>query len=150
MLNLKESPAEFKRILVGVDPSADAQYAFEQAIQRAKENNADLIITNIIERRDNNKSLILNKDFLHKNHANLEEEINDYRDQALADGVKNVETIVAQGNVGETIVGKVIPKSNADLLIVGSLDKTGVSKFFGSQAAYMAKYAPISVMVLRK
>ncbi len=139
----------FHRILVGVDTSDDAQFAFQKAIERAKEDGSDLIITTIIEHVKDNPDPLLDKDFLHQKHADIETQVNKYKDQALAAGVKNVETIVAEGDAGETIVKKVIPASKADLLIVGSLDKKGVSKIFGSQAAYMAKYAPISVMVVR-
>jgi nucleotide-binding universal stress UspA family protein len=34
-------------------------------------------------------------------------------------------------------------------LIIGSIAKKGIARHFGSQAAYMAKYAPISVLVIR-
>lgn len=43
----------------------------------------------------------------------------------------------------------VIPHVEPDLLVIGSIAKKGVSRHFGSQAAYMAKYAKISVMVVR-
>jgi nucleotide-binding universal stress UspA family protein len=43
----------------------------------------------------------------------------------------------------------VIPHIEPDLLIVGSEAKKGIAKRFGSQAAYMAKYAPIPVLVIR-
>ena len=56
---------------------------------------------------------------------------------------------MAEGNAGEEIVKNVIPKVKPDLLIIGALSKQGIKKFFGSQAAYMAKYAPISVLVVR-
>ena len=42
-----------------------------------------------------------------------------------------------------------IPAVKPDLLIVGARSKQGIAKHFGSQAAYMAKYAPISVLVVR-
>lgn len=57
--------------------------------------------------------------------------------------------MIAEGDPGKTIVSEVIPQMNPDLLIVGSFDKTGISKRFGSQAAYMAKYAPVPVLVMR-
>ncbi|XIF20049.1 MAG: universal stress protein [Acetilactobacillus jinshanensis] len=50
---------------------------------------------------------------------------------------------------GEAIVKDVIPHVEPDLLVIGSQAKKGLARHFGSQAAYMAKYAPISVMVIR-
>ena len=57
--------------------------------------------------------------------------------------------MIAEGDAGETIIKKVIPQVNPDLLVIGALAKEGLEKYFGSQAAYMAKYAPISVLVVR-
>lgn len=62
---------------------------------------------------------------------------------------KKVRSIVAEGNAGETIVKDVIPHVEPDLLIIGSCAKKGLARRFGSQAAYMAKYSPISVLVIR-
>lgn len=55
--------------------------------------------------------------------------------------------MIAEGDPGKTIVSEVT-QVNPDLLIIGSFDKTGISKPFGSQAAYMAKYAPVPVLVM--
>ena len=68
---------------------------------------------------------------------------------ALQAGIKRVEVVIAEGDAGETIIKRIIPKVEPDLLIIGALSKKGVKKFFGSQAAYMAKHAPISVLVVR-
>ncbi|MFT9098775.1 universal stress protein, partial [Liquorilactobacillus sp.] len=91
----------------------------------------------------------MDKDFIHGERSELEEHILGYRDQALAKGVKHVRTIIAEGDAGESIVKKVIPKVSPDLLIIGSESKKGIKGRFGSQAAYMAKHAPISVLVVR-
>ena len=50
---------------------------------------------------------------------------------------------------GEEIVKHIIPAVEPDLLIIGALSKTGIRKYFGSQAAYIVKYSPISVLVVR-
>jgi len=140
----------FKRILVGVDDSEDAQLAFRYAIREARSEDATLIITSILEHEDMNVYEALNKDFIHGKRDELSEHIAKYRDLALRAGVKNVEMVIDEGEAGETIVKNVIPATDADLLIIGSLSKTGIRKYFGSQAAYMAKYSPISVMVVRE
>ena len=73
----------------------------------------------------------------------------EYQKQAQDAGIQNVKAIVAQGEPGETIVKEVIPHVDPDVLIIGSLAKQGVAKRFGSQAAYMAKYATVPVLVIR-
>ena len=139
----------FKRILVGVDDSADAQLAFKYAVRRAAKDGATLIITSILESDDMNVYQALTKDYVHGEHDELVAHVQGYKKIAEDGGVENVEVIVDAGDPGETIVKNVIPEVSADLLIIGSLSKKGIRKYFGSQAAYMAKYSPISVMILR-
>ena len=139
----------FHRILVGVDDSPDAQLAFRYAINEAKDHNATLIIPSILESDDMNVYQALSKDYVHGERKELVQHIANYRDLALRAGVKKVEMAISEGDPGEEIVKNVIPSTKADLLIVGSLSKKGFRKRFGSQAAYMAKYSPISVMVVR-
>ncbi|AQW21053.1 universal stress protein UspA [Lentilactobacillus curieae] len=150
MQQKQEEHKNFKRILVGVDDSEDAQLAFRYAIREARSSDATLIIASILEHEDMNVYEALNKDFVHGKRDELADHISKYRDLALRAGVKNVEMIIDEGEAGETIVKNVIPAADADLLIIGSLSKTGIRKYFGSQAAYMAKYSPISVMVVRE
>ncbi|GHP14109.1 universal stress protein [Lentilactobacillus fungorum] len=140
---------KFKRILVGVDDSPDAQLAFRYAISEARLSGASLVIASILEHEEMNVYQVLNKDYVHGERKELVQHLSEYRNLALRAGVKQVDTVVEEGDPGETIVKTIIPAVKADLLIVGSLSKTGVRKYFGSQAAYMAKYAPISVMVVR-
>ncbi|AVK63821.1 universal stress protein UspA [Lactobacillus sp. CBA3606] len=140
---------KFKRILVGVDDSADAMLAFDYAIQRAKETTAELVIVSILENNDMNVYEALNKDFVHGERSALEQHLLKYKQQAQAAGVKTVSTLIAEGEPGETIVKKVIPQVKPDILIIGSEAKKGLARHFGSQAAYMAKYSPISVLVIR-
>lgn len=139
----------FEHVLVGVDDSADAQLAFRYAMHRCIKDNSELIITSILESNEMNVYQALTKDYVHGERAELEEHLKEYRKVATDAGVKNVRLIVAEGDPGETIIKDVIPKTDADLLVVGSVSKHGIRKYFGSQAAYMAKYSPISVMIIR-
>lgn len=143
------APKVFKRILVGVDGSPDAQLAFRYALNRAKQDDATLIICSVLESAEMNVFEALSKDYVHGERADLEKKVANYRKLALKFGLTKVNTVVGEGNPGETIVKDIIPQLKPDLLVVGSLSKAGVRKYFGSQAAYMAKYAPISVLVVR-
>ncbi|MCI1699123.1 universal stress protein [Liquorilactobacillus nagelii] len=140
---------DFKRILVGVDDSGDALLAFNYAIKRAKISNAELVIVSVLESNEMSVYQALSKDYIHGEREELEQHILKYQKQAQDAGVKKVRSIVAEGNAGETIVKDVIPHIEPDLLIIGSCAKKGLARRFGSQAAYMAKYSPISVLVIR-
>lgn len=91
----------------------------------------------------------LNDDYVRNKREDVEKDLQQYIATAQAAGVQDVRGIISEGNPGEKIVEDIIPQYQPDLLIIGSLDKEGPQRFFGSQAAYMAKRAPISVLVIR-
>ncbi|GEK05701.1 universal stress protein [Schleiferilactobacillus harbinensis] len=138
-----------KHILVGVDDSPDALTAFQYALHRAKQEDTELTIVSILESHEMNVFQALDKDYVHGQRAELEEHIKKYQQLAKEAGIKTVNAVIAEGDPGDTIVNQVIPAVKPDLLIVGARSKQGIAKHFGSQAAYMAKYAPISVLVVR-
>ncbi|RXI77908.1 universal stress protein [Levilactobacillus suantsaii] len=143
------NPKKFKRILVGVDDSPDAQLAFRYAMNRAKSDDAELVICTIMESADMNVYQALNKDYVHGQRAELVKHLEGYQDLAQRVGVQKVKLVIGEGDPGEAMVKSIIPEVKPDILVIGSLSKTGVRKYFGSQAAYMAKYSPISVMIVR-
>ncbi|MFD1455013.1 universal stress protein [Levilactobacillus lanxiensis] len=142
-------PTTFKRILVGVDDSADALLAFRYAIHQAKRDGAELVIASVLEKETMNVYQALDTDFIHGQYDDLKRHVREYQQQAEDAGVADVRIMIAEGEPGETIVKEIIPQVKPDILIVGSIAKKGVSRHFGSQAAYMAKYAPVSVLVIR-
>lgn len=140
---------EINKILVGVDDSSDALLAFDHAIKEAVEHQAELVIVSVLESDEMNVYQAMDVDYIHGERKELEEHVQEYVKKARDAGVETVKAVVGEGEAGEVIVKTIIPKVKPDLLIIGSLSKTGINKYFGSQAAYMAKYASISVMVVR-
>lgn len=140
---------EFQHILVGVDDSEDALLAFRYAIATAKQRHAALTIVSILEDSDVNVFQAMDKDYIHGERSELEKHINTYVQQAKDAGVEQVNAVVSEGKPAEVIVKDVIPHVKPDVLIIGSIAKKGLKRRVGSQAAYMAKYAPISVLVIR-
>lgn len=143
------NPKKFTRILVGVDDSPDAQLAFRYAMNRAKFDNAELVICSVLESDNMNIYQALSKDYVHGQRSDLQKHLQEYAKLAERFGIAKVKIVIGEGDPGETIVKKIIPEVEPDLLVVGSLSQSGVRKYFGSQAAYMAKYSPISVMIVR-
>lgn len=139
----------FQRILVAVDDSDDAQLAFEFAIKKAADIGAELYIVSILEPDDMNVYQVLSKDYIHGQRSELEEHIKSYVKRARAAGVAKVFPLVSEGKPGKVIVHAVIPEIKPSVLVIGSLAKKGPKKYMGSEAAYMAKYASISVLVVR-
>lgn len=146
---MEDKQPKFSRLLVGTDDSRDAQLAFNYAINYALENRAELFIVSVLESDEMNIYQALDDDYIHGEKSDLEEHLSGYKETAEKAGVSNVHTVIAEGDPGKTIVNEVIPHIDPDLLVIGSFDKKGISKHFGSQAAYMAKYSPIPVLVMR-
>ncbi len=140
---------KFSKIMVGVEESPDALKAFHYAIQKAKEEQAELVIVSILEEKEINVYQSLDKNYWQEQLAKLEKQTEKYQQEALTNGIDKVSVIVNEGNPRELIINKLIPLNKPDLLIIGSKSTSKLKSFFGSQAAYMARYAPISVMIIR-
>lgn len=138
-----------KNILVGVDDSADAQLAFLNAVSHALEDDSLLHIVTVLESDSLNVFQFLDKEALENKRLEVEKRLQDYQEQALEAGVKEVHIVLAEGEPGETIVKDVIPDVQPDLVVVGAAAKKGLGKFMGSQAGYIAKNSPVSVLVVR-
>ncbi|WP_371862020.1 universal stress protein, partial [Pediococcus pentosaceus] len=136
MMSSREfNPKRFSKILVGVDDSPDAQLAFRFAMNRAKQDDSELDLVTVIEENDINIYQALDKNFITQKRTELEKHLQNYRKIALEFGIKKVQTYIAEGEAGETIVKNVIPSVDPDLLVIGSSSKTGMAKYFGSQAS---------------
>ena len=140
---------KFSKIMVGVEESPDALKAFHYAIQKAKEEQAELVIVSILEEKEINVYQSLDKNYWQEQLTKLEKQTEKYQQEALTNGIDKVSVIVNEGNPGELIINKLIPLNKPDLLIIGSKSTSKLKSFFASQAAYMARYAPISVMIIR-
>ena len=86
-------PKRFSKILVGVDDSPDAQLAFRFAMNRAKQDNAELDIVSILEQDDINIYQALNKDYILDKRDELEKHLQGYRKIAEEFGIRKVETL---------------------------------------------------------
>lgn len=142
---------KYKRILVAVDESADSKLAFDYAITRAKMDNCSLNIASILEDNDFNSYEVLSKEYMNEQRVQLGQEMSDYKRTARNSGVKDVQTYMTEGDdeAGEIIIKQLIPEIKPDLLIIGSKSKSEVGQYFCSQASYMVRHSPISVLVVR-
>ncbi|MCH4009048.1 universal stress protein [Companilactobacillus sp.] len=141
----------YNKVLVAVDDSQDSKLAFNYAIQRCKRDKSELDIVSILEDKDLNSYQILSKKFLNGQRSKLLRELQQDQQTAEKQGVKTVHTYTTEGDdeAGQIIVRDIIPDVKPDLLVIGSKSQHGVEQYFGSQASYMVKHAPISVMVVK-
>ncbi|WP_127848767.1 universal stress protein [Lacticaseibacillus hulanensis] len=145
---IKPKP-DYTNILVGVDRDDDAQKAFAYALRRAVRDDARLTIVSVLETSSFNIYESMSKGHIERERMELQHQISSYVQMAKDAGVEHVHSIIGEGDPDDVILEDVIPRVKPDLLIIGAETKQGLSRHFGSHANKMAKYAPISVMIVR-
>ncbi|MDZ5782152.1 universal stress protein [Marinococcus luteus] len=137
-------------ILVAVDGSEEADYAFETALPIAKAQGSQLVITQVINRNayrpmSNYDSTVI---------GNVEDEarqlLNKYKKQAEEFGITDVVADIEYGSPKTAIPRDLVPKYNVDLIVTGATGLNAVEKIFlGSVSEHITKNADCSVMVVR-
>lgn len=144
---------KFKTILLPTDFSDESLHAMSYAVDLARLFNAKLYILHVIydiEKASN----------LHIPHQSITELYNDLKTHAqknlesfgidMREDLKDTETVVLRGIPYEEII-KFAKEKNIDLIIVGTLPKSGVERFFvGSTTQRVIRNAPCPVLVVTK
>ncbi|SDW12918.1 Nucleotide-binding universal stress protein, UspA family [Marinococcus luteus] len=137
-------------ILVAVDGSEEADYAFETALPIAKSQGSQLIVTQVINRNayrplSNYDSSLIGEV---ENKARLL--LDKYKKQAEEFGITDVVTDIEYGSPKTAITRDIVPKYNVDLIVTGATGLNAVEKIFlGSVSEHITKNADCSVMVVR-
>ena len=144
---------KFKSILLPTDFSDESLYALSYAADLARLFNAKLYILHVIydiEKASN----------LHIPHPSITELYKDLESQAkknlesfgidIREDHKDTETVVLRGIPYEEII-KFAQGKNIDLIIIGTLPKSGIERFFvGSTTQRVIRNAPCPVLVVTK
>ncbi len=144
---------KFKKILLPTDFSDESLYAMSYAVDLAKMFNAKLVMMHVIydiEKASN----------LHIPHPSITELYQDLENHAkrnlqsfgidLREGLEEVDTVVKRGIPYEEII-KFANENNVDLIIIGTLPRSGVERFFvGSTTQRVIRNAPCPVLVVTK
>lgn len=137
------------KVLVGLTGTGELdQLILESAIQQALNADAKLVIACILDEENLNIYQVLSEDYIKPQQEKLEAALEQYRKVALNHGVSDVELVFDQGNPAKIIVEVIVPRTKADLLVIGAKNQKGIHKHIGSQAQYMAKYSPISTYIV--
>lgn len=144
---------KFQKILLPTDFSDESLYAMSYAVDLAKMFNSKLYILHVIydiEKASN----------LHIPHPSLTELYKDLENHAkknldsfgidIREELKNVETVVKRGIPYEEVI-KFASENSIDLVIIGTLPRSGVERFFvGSTTQRIIRNAPCPVLVVVK
>lgn len=140
----------YKTIVVAVDGSKEAEWAFKKAIEIAKRNDAALILAHIIDVRALAAVEMHDRAVIERSEQYAKELLENYQKQAVEAGVKEVNVEIEFGSPKVKIAKDIAPKYHADLIVCGATGLNAVERLLiGSVSEHITRYAKCDVLVVR-
>lgn len=138
----------YKSILIAVDGSKQAEYAFRKSIDVAKRNeNSKLYLVHIINTRSYEA---YDRSVLERVEKEAKELLDGYKAKAEAEGLGNVHVAIDYGSPKTIITNEVASKVVADVIICGATGLNAVERFLiGSVSEAIVRTAKCDVLVIR-
>ncbi|WP_249869085.1 universal stress protein [Oceanobacillus saliphilus] len=138
----------YKSILVAVDGSKEAEYAFRKSLDVAYEHQgSQLNIVNIIDTRFLGP---LDKELAVEVKEKSRQTLDRYKARAAAFRVENVNIIIEYGSPRIMIPNEIATLVDADLIICGATGRTQVERYLiGSVSQAIVRSAKCDVLVIR-
>lgn len=141
---------KYKNILVAVDGSTEAEWAFKKAIEIAKRNNASLVLAHIIDTRTFATVEAYDRTIAERADVFATELMEKYKRTAMDAGIDNVTYEVDYGSPKVKIPKDIARKHSVDLIICGATGMNAVERFIiGSVSEHITRYARCDVLVVR-
>ncbi|MBV7507393.1 universal stress protein [Bacillus sp. sid0103] len=141
---------KYRNILVAIDGSKEADWAFKKGIEIAKRNDADLLLVHVIDTRT--FALIEAYDTVIGDRAEklAKDMLKHYQKQAEDAGLTNVHYEIGYGSPKIRIPRDLAKKHMIDLIICGATGLNVVERFFiGSVSEHITRYAHCDVLIVR-
>jgi nucleotide-binding universal stress UspA family protein len=144
---------EYKNILVAIDGSQEAKWAFEKAVEIAKKNNAKLLLAHVVDARTyayvTTGAFTQDVDTTGEIAAN--ELLETYKKEASLAGITDVDSVIEFGSPKVQIPKILAKKNNCDLIICGATGLNAVERFLlGSVSENITRHAPCDVLIVRE
>ena len=138
----------YKSIVVAVDGSKEAEYAFRKSIDVAKRNKGSIL--NIVNVLDTRSFEAYDRSIFDGAQQKSEQLLNDYKAQAEAEGIENVKIVIEYGSPKNILTKKIANSVEADLIMCGATGQTAVQRFLiGSVSEAIVRSATCDVLVIR-
>lgn len=140
----------YKNILVAVDGSKEAEWAFKKAIEIAKRNQSRIILAHIVDTRTFATVEAYDATIAERADRYAAELLEGYKAEAEAAGITNVIYEIDYGSPKLKISKELAKTFHADLIICGATGLNMVERFFmGSVSENITRYAPCDVLIVR-
>jgi nucleotide-binding universal stress UspA family protein len=140
----------YKNILVAIDGSKEADWAFNKGVEIAKRNDANLLLVHVIDTRS--FALIEAYDTVIGDRAEklAKDMLENYKTQAMDAGLTKVQYEIEFGSPKIRIPRDLAKKHTIDLIICGATGMNVVERFFiGSVSEHITRYAHCDVLIIR-
>ncbi|EOB3452784.1 universal stress protein [Enterococcus hirae] len=140
----------YQKIMVAVDGSKQSEQAFLEALDLAKDNEAELFIVSIINKVELTHSAYPFSKIYAEEKQKIEVEMLKKIHDAKEYGINDIHAIVETGDP-RNLIGTVFPQQEAiDLIVMGATGKGAIQQaLVGSTASYVVTHAPCSVLVVK-
>lgn len=141
----------YKQILVAVDGSTEADYAFRKSLDVAKRNEGSTLnIVNIIDTRSFASIGAYERSIMEEVQEKSNELLSKYQTQAMVEGVTNSQIIMEHGSPKQIIPKELSKRLNVDLIICGATGLNAVERFLiGSVSEGIVRSATCDVLIVR-
>lgn len=140
----------YKQILVAVDGSKEAEWAFQKSVGIAIRNQATINLVNIIDTRSYSSVEAYDRSIAERAEKFALELLEGYKSEAKAAGVQNVNILVEYGSP-KVLIPKELPKKHEiDLIVCGATGLNAMERFLiGSVSEMIVRTAKCDVLVVR-
>ncbi len=141
----------YKNILVAVDGSKQAEWAFKKAVQVAKRNNdPKLTLIHVVDTRSYGAVEAYDVTMAERARTYAEELLAGYKKEAAEAGLTNVETLIEHGSPKVVISKQAARDLNVDLIVCGATGLNAVERLLiGSVSENITRSAKCDVLVVR-
>ena len=142
--------SSYKNILVAIDGSYESELAFEKGVSVALRNDANLLLTHVVDTRDLQSVATVDAYIYEKLEQEAHSVLDDYENQARERGLEKVRQIIEFGNPKPLLATEIPEREHVDLIMLGA---TGLNAFerllIGSSSEYILRHAKVDLLVVR-
>ena len=141
----------YKNIVVAVDGSKEAEYAFRKSLDVARRNEGSTLhLVNVIDTRSFAAVEAYDSTIAERASQHSQELLNGYKQQADEAGITNVNIVIEYGSPKNIITKELSKVVEADLIICGATGLNAVERFLiGSVSEAIVRSAKCDVLVIR-
>ncbi|MGG3450755.1 MULTISPECIES: universal stress protein [Bacillaceae] len=141
---------KYKNVLVAVDGSKEAEWAFKKSVEIAKRNEAALNLVHVIDTRSFAAIEAYDRSIAERATKYGKELLDEYKKEATDAGVKQVNTFTEFGSPKVIIPKDIAKQVQADLIVCGATGLNAMERFLiGSVSEHITRAAKCDVLIVR-